>query len=187
LGVLHDLQICRFVFVFSACLLLTYPVDATMTTKEPKEPKEPKHRVEGIRQPQRKDSLTTSVLTYLQGKTIPPKPSSIPSSGTTPFNPTSTAQGLSKPRRHSHSADIKKKARKSSTKLRRSSFSNLADIQEDTSTKTRHAKTPDGSSKPAKSGSSEKVNKTARDPADMRKKKSQHHLAGASPETKTPT
>ncbi|KAK1760590.1 hypothetical protein QBC47DRAFT_355759 [Echria macrotheca] len=132
-----------------------------MSTKETKEPKEPKHRPEALRLPQRKDSLT-QVLTYIQGKTIPPKAASTVSSASTQSAPASPAQGLSKPRRHSHGPDVKKKARTTSTTLRRFSFTNLTGIMEETGAKTKNPKASEGTpgNKNAKSGSSEKVNKT---------------------------
>jgi len=157
---------------------------STKEAKEPREPKEPKHRVEALRQPQRKDSLT-SVLTYLQGgRTLPPRALSTVSSTSTQSAPATLAQGLSRPRRHSHGTDVKKKARKDSTTLR--ALSNLAGIQEDSGTKTKNAKTPEGNPKTTKSGSSEKLNKTARDAAEMRKKKSQHQLSAGGQENKIP-
>ncbi|KAK4453815.1 hypothetical protein QBC34DRAFT_194303 [Podospora aff. communis PSN243] len=163
----------------------TKEVKEPRESREPKESKEPRHRVEALRQPQRKDSLT-SVLTYLQGRALPPKASSTVSSTSTQSAPVSLAQGLSKPRRHSHGTDAKKKARKNSAMLRTLSISNLVGIQEDSGAKTKHAKTPEGNSKTTKSGSSEKLNKTTRDGAEVRKKKSQH-LGPTAQETKVPS
>lgn len=172
--------------------------DSTMSTKETKEPrepkepekpreskdsKEPKHRVDALRQPQRKDSFT-SVLTYLQGRSLPPKASSTTSSTLAQSPPAATAQALSKPRRHSHSTDVKKKARKNSTILRTSPIAYLAGIQEDSGTKTKTSKTPEGNPKTTRSGSSEKLNKTPRDAGDMRKKKSQSQLAAGAQDIK---
>ncbi|KAK5663061.1 hypothetical protein OQA88_6477 [Cercophora sp. LCS_1] len=170
---------------------------STKDSKESKEPKELKHRPEALRQPQRKDSFTT-VLTYLQGKTLPPRVASTPSTASstpTQSAPASPVQGLSKPRRHSHGPDIKKKARKSSTTFRRFSLSSLAGIQEGAGTKTKQSKAPEGpqgttatttAPKTAKSGSSEKINKTIRETPELRKKKSQNELAGNGQETKAP-
>lgn len=147
--------------------------------KEQKEQKESKHRPDALRQPQRKDSLTT-VLTYLQGRTVPLRPSSAASPSSTQPSANSLAQGPSKQRRYSHGGDLKKKARTNSHTLRSSSFTNLAAIKEDPSTKTKSSKTAEGAPKTTKPGSSEKVNKTA----DIRKKKSQSRLAAGNSEPK---
>ncbi|KAK1828361.1 hypothetical protein QBC39DRAFT_265224, partial [Podospora conica] len=147
--------------------------------KEQREQREPKHRPDALRQPQRKDSLTT-VLTYLQGRTVPLRPSSTSSPSSAPPPSSSLAQGPSKQRRYSHGGDLKKKARTNSHTLRRSSFTNLAAIKEDASTKTKSSKTAEAAPKITKPGSSEKVNKTA----DIRKKKSQSRLAAANSEAK---
>jgi hypothetical protein len=147
--------------------------------KEQKEQKESKHRPDALRQPQRKDSLTT-VLTYFQGRTVPLRPSSAASPSSTQPSPNWLAQGPSKQRRYSHGGDLKKKARTNSHTLRRYSFTNLAAIKEDPSTKTKSSKTAEGAPKTTKPGSSEKVNKTA----DIRKKKSQHRLAAGNSEAK---
>lgn len=164
-----------------------------MSSKETREPKEPKHRPEALRLPQRKDSLT-QVLTYLQGRTIPPRPASTASSTSTQSAPASLVQGLSRPRRHStsHGPDAKKKARKNSTASKRLSLSNLVGILEESGTKTKHAKTPDGTpgtpgtpdqpgtpKNATKSSSSEKVNKTNRS-------KPQTQAAGSGQEPKSP-
>ncbi|KAK3359069.1 hypothetical protein B0T25DRAFT_514681 [Lasiosphaeria hispida] len=155
------------------------------TPKEPKEPKElkePKHRPDLLRQPQRKDSLS-SVLTWagLQGKPLPLKASATTSTTAPQSSQASQVQGTLKPRRHSHSIEPKKKARKSSTTSRTFSFSNPAGILEDSGAKTKHAKTLETAPKTARSGSSEKVNKTAEG-----RKTSEAQLTGAGQETKPP-
>lgn len=148
-------------------------------SKDAKDSSKPKP--DGLRQPQRKDSLS-SVLSWaaLQGKITTSKPQTSSSSPSTPTPSPSTqphhhhhhppANGT-RQRRHSHStsSDSKTKARRGSTAFRRFSFSFSTTIQDGASTKTRHSKTPmtpdpkasPGTSKAGKSSSSEKVNKAA--------------------------
>ncbi|KAK4162625.1 hypothetical protein QBC43DRAFT_240805, partial [Cladorrhinum sp. PSN259] len=139
--------------------------------------KDPKAKSEGTRRPQRKDSFT-SVLQWagLQGKHPISKSgaSSGPSSPTTSTAPSTPSQALpslasSKPRRHSHSFDNKKKARPESIS-RKFSFSNLLGVPEGTGAKTKNVKptvfTPDSkasdaTSKSGKNGSAEKASKPA--------------------------
>lgn len=146
--------------------------------KDAKDSSRQKH--DGLRQPQRKDSLS-SVLSWaaLQGKITTPKPptSSSPSTPTpSPSTQHHPPANATRQRRHSHSAssDSKTKARRGSTAFRRFSFSFSTTIQDGASTKTRHSKTPmtpdakpsPGTSKAGKSSSSEKVNKDAPDNQD---------------------
>ncbi|KAK3296816.1 uncharacterized protein B0H64DRAFT_110027 [Chaetomium fimeti] len=140
-----------------------------------------KPKSDGLRQPQRKDSLS-SVLSWavLQGKITASKPPTSSSSSTPSPAPSPATQhhpgNGTRPRRHSHSTSIdsKTKARRGSTAFRRFSFSFSTTNQDGASTKTRHSKTssmtPDpkaspGTSKAGKT-SSEKVNKAAPDNQD---------------------
>jgi hypothetical protein len=136
-----------------------------------KDAKDPKNKSDGLRQPQRKDSLS-SVLSWaaLQGKIAVSKPPTTAPSTPSPQPP--PPGNSTRPRRHSHSTtETKTKARRGSTVFRRLSFSISTTVQDGDSTKTRHAKTmtPDskaspGSPKTGKNGSSEKVNKPADTP-----------------------
>ncbi|KAH6627077.1 hypothetical protein B0J18DRAFT_465033 [Chaetomium sp. MPI-SDFR-AT-0129] len=119
-----------------------------------KDSKESRHKSEGVRQPHRKDSIS-SVLSWavLQGKITTPKasasssPSTSSSSSSTPLaqspQSNSTHHHGSRPRRHSHSTstDSKAKARRGSTAFRRLSLSFATTIHDGASTKTRHTMT----------------------------------------------
>ena len=140
-----------------------------------KETKEPKHRPEALRQPQRKDSLS-SVLSWAGLQTKAGSPRSTVTSATGSHQPQpqpSPGTGTTvKSRRHSHGPEVKKKARKGSTISRRLSFSNIGGTQDGASAKTRHTKTTStvdskateasslsSGAKTSKSSSSEKINK----------------------------
>ncbi|KAL2023772.1 hypothetical protein VTK56DRAFT_1039 [Thermocarpiscus australiensis] len=116
-----------------------------------KDTKDPKHRPDSLRQPQRKDSLS-SVLSWaaLQSKLAAPKPPTTPASA--PQSPQT-----SRPRRHSHGSgtDIKKK----------------------TPPMNLDSKASAGSPKAGKNGFSENVHKTAPDAPDAGKNTSQNHSA----------
>lgn len=146
-----------------------------------KESKDSKHRLDGVRMPQRKDSLS-SLLSWaaLQGKLTVSRAPTL-SSVSTPVQPsqTTSTQNGSRPRRHSHGAgtETKTKTRRGSTTFRRSSFSNSAAVQAGTGTKTDNVKIsstasePKGSPatvKPLKSGLLEKVAETASDTPEFK-------------------
>ncbi|KAK0636170.1 hypothetical protein B0T17DRAFT_612945 [Bombardia bombarda] len=165
-------------------------------SKEPKEPREPKHRVEGLRQPQRKDSLS-SVLSWagLQAKPSPPRTPTSSSSTSPQSSQSSPAQDISKSRRHSHGPEAKTKARRTSTTSRRFSLSNPTGTEEDSSTKTKRAKTAstlvdskspsDGSSRTTRNGSADKINKLAQEAPDARKKASKQQLTAVTSRDKS--
>lgn len=137
--------------------------------------KDPKVKPEGVKRPQRKDSFSTVLQwTGLQGK-FPIKPPVPASPSPAPTNTSTSPQSLpsltfSKPRRHSHSFDIKKKARPESIS-RKFSFSSLLKMQDGTGAKTKNqkpsvvtqeAKSQEATattSKSGKNGSAEKINK----------------------------
>ncbi|KAK3377912.1 hypothetical protein B0H63DRAFT_478351 [Podospora didyma] len=167
---------------------------SSSSSSSSKEPKESKHQTERLRQPQRKDSLS-SVLSWagLQAKGISPKPPSA-TSALGQSSQTSSSNGGSKTRRNSHGPDVKKKARNGSTTSRQLSFSNsVAEDQEGSSAKTKHAKTTssssttdpktsDGVSKTSKSGSSEKLNKSTIDAPGASKETTQSQSSQQVPE-----
>ncbi|KAL2178065.1 uncharacterized protein P884DRAFT_222738 [Thermothelomyces heterothallicus CBS 202.75] len=140
-----------------------------------KDTKDSKHKPDSLRQPQKRDSLSSifSAWAALQGKGATSK---APTSSSSSASAQATPGNGSMPRRHSHSAssDSKPKARSGSTRFRRLSFPLSATNQRGPSTKTRHAKTsmtsdPTASpetSKASKGNSCEKVDKAASDTHD---------------------
>ncbi|KAK4121386.1 hypothetical protein N657DRAFT_127740 [Parathielavia appendiculata] len=130
--------------------------------------KDHKHRPDALRQPQRRDSLS-SILSWaaLQGKITASRTSTAPSSTASPQPSPGTS---TRPRRHSQSAstETKTKARRGSSTFRRLSLSTPTATHDEAGTKTRHSKTfmaadskaSPGTSKTPKNGSSEKINKT---------------------------
>ncbi|KAK4219542.1 hypothetical protein QBC37DRAFT_107813 [Rhypophila decipiens] len=138
-----------------------------------KEPKENKSRPEVLRQPQRKDSLS-SVLSWAGLQTKPGLIKSPANPATTSTQSQSSSPGNIKSRRHSYGPDGKKKARDGSVTSRRLSLSNAGGTPGVQGAKTRHTKAgstvdsrnTDGVSvttKTGKSSSTEKVNKQTQD------------------------
>ncbi|KAK3685779.1 hypothetical protein B0T22DRAFT_230239 [Podospora appendiculata] len=171
-------------------------------SKEAKDSRESKHRPEALRQPLRKDSLS-SVFSWagLQAKSSIPKTSAASTTSPQPTQQSSPSNDNPKSRRHSHShsqsLDIQKKARKASTTSRRFSFSNPTGIDESPVTKTKqHAKTTsattdsksqygNATTKTSKvATSSDKSSKPAQDAPPVRKEASQHPLQETTQDTK---
>ncbi|KAL2171950.1 hypothetical protein VTG60DRAFT_1009 [Thermothelomyces hinnuleus] len=140
-----------------------------------KDTKDSKHKPDSLRQPQKRDSLSSifSAWAALQGKGATSK---APTSSSSSTSAQATHGNGPRPRRHSHSAssDSKPKARRGSTRFRRLSFPLSATNQRGASTKTRHAKTSMASdpkaspetSKASKGNSCEKVDKATSDTHD---------------------
>ncbi|KAL2261911.1 hypothetical protein VTK26DRAFT_3004 [Humicola hyalothermophila] len=150
-----------------------------------KDIKDQKHKPEGLRQPHRKDSLS-SILSWTALQRIPPPRSpTAPSSTTQPHQATpSNGNSASRPRSNSHSAvtDVKKKARRGSTTFRRLSLSIVAATQEGPGTKTRHAKTPPMSQDPKATAGTSKTGKNASaSPEKASKKMTQNRPPQAPP------
>ena len=166
-------------------------------SKEHKEPKH--HRPDGPRQPQRKDSLS-SVLSWagLQARGISPRTHSTLSTSSEPStSPPSTAQSIAKSRRHSYGAnEIKPKARKGPNTSRRISFSISSGPDEGTDTKTKlskappaslHTKAQDNNDNKAKTGSTDKVNKSSQESVEITKKDSSKQPADVNTPAKPST
>ncbi|KAM7188298.1 hypothetical protein V8F33_010735 [Rhypophila sp. PSN 637] len=157
-----------------------------------KETKENKSRPEVLRQPQRKDSLS-SVLSWAGLQTKPGLIKSPANPATASTQSQSSSPGNIKSRRHSYGPDGKKKARDGSVTSRRLSLSNAGGTQEVQGAKTRHTKAgstvdsrnTDGVSVTAKTGKSSSTEKVNKQTQDGSTESIQKPLASSSSQEKT--